>query len=89
MDLPFTRAMVNAVIDGSLTDVENRTHPVFRVAMPIACPGVPSELLNPRDLWSDGEAYDRAAAALGTRFQENFTKFGDVDPAIAAAGPLL
>ena len=89
MDLPFTRAMVNAVIDGSLTGIDTRTHPVFRVAMPVACPGVPSDLLNPRDLWPDGEAYDRAAAALGTRFHENFTKFGDVDPAIAAAGPLL
>ena len=88
MDLPYTRAMVNAVIDGSLNDVQTRIHPVFRVAMPVSCPGVPSELLNPRDLWSDAEAYDRAAVALATRFQENFTKFGDVDPAIAAAGPL-
>ena len=89
MDLPYTRAMVNAVIEGKLDGVETRVHPVFRIAMPINCPGVPSELLNPRDRWSDTAAYDSAAASLAARFKDNFTKFGDVDPAIAAAGPLV
>jgi phosphoenolpyruvate carboxykinase (ATP) len=88
MDLPNTRAMVNAAISGQLSGVETRTHPVFRVAMPTSCPGVTPELLNPRALWPDAEAYDRAAAVLAERFADNFRKFGDVDPAIAAAGPL-
>jgi phosphoenolpyruvate carboxykinase (ATP) len=89
MNLPYTRAMVNAAIDGRLSDIETRNHPVFRVAMPVSCPGVPSELLNPRGLWSDADAYDRAAIELAARFQENFARFGDVDPSIAAAGPLV
>ena len=89
MDLPYTRAMVNAAIEGSLDSVETRMHPVFRVAVPIACPGVPSELLNPRDLWSDYDAYDRAAVGLAARFDENFARFGDVDRAIAVAGPQI
>jgi phosphoenolpyruvate carboxykinase (ATP) len=87
MDLPQTRAMVNAAIDGSLKNIETRIHPVFRVAMPAACPGVPSQLLNPRDLWSNPDDYDRVAAGLAQRFHENFSRFGSVDPAIAAAGP--
>jgi phosphoenolpyruvate carboxykinase (ATP) len=87
MDLPYTRAMVNAAIEGRLNGVETQLHPVFRVAVPKSCPGVPAELLNPRGLWADKEAYDRTARDLAARFQENFRKFGNVDRSIADASP--
>ena len=87
MSLPYTRAIVNAAIGGQLDDVATVTHPVFGVAMPTSCPGVPSELLDPRSQWADKAAYDTAARDLAARFQKNFTKFGAIDPAIAGAGP--
>jgi phosphoenolpyruvate carboxykinase (ATP) len=87
MSLPLTRAMVNAAIEGRLNAVETRPHPVFQVHVPVSCPGVPAELLEPRGLWSDGAAYDAAARDLAARFVANFAKFGAVAPEIAAAGP--
>ncbi|HEX5102778.1 MAG TPA: phosphoenolpyruvate carboxykinase (ATP) [Pirellulaceae bacterium] len=87
MSLPYTRAIVNAAIAGQLDDVSTVTHPVFGVAMPTSCPGVPSELLDPRSQWADKAAYDAAARDLAGRFQKNFAKFGTIDSAIANAGP--
>jgi phosphoenolpyruvate carboxykinase (ATP) len=87
MSLPHTRAMVNAAIEGKLDGIETRQHPVFQVHVPVSCPGVPSELLDARGMWPDAAAYDLAARDLASRFVANFAKFGDVDPAIASAGP--
>ncbi|HYZ87475.1 MAG TPA: phosphoenolpyruvate carboxykinase (ATP) [Bryobacteraceae bacterium] len=87
MSLPFTRAMVNAAIEGQLDDVETRPHPVFGVHVPVSCPGVPSELLDARGMWADGAAYDEAAKSLAAKFVENFKKFGQVAEEIVAAGP--
>lgn len=87
MDLPYTRAMVNAAIEGKLDKAATQAHPVFGVEMPLSCPGVPAELLEPRGLWADPSAYDAAARDLAIRFAANFEKFGDVDPRISAAGP--
>ncbi len=87
MDLKYTRAMVNAAIEGKLNTAASEAHPVFRVLIPRECPGVPAELLDPRAQWSDKAAYDKAAADLALLFKKNFAKFGDVDPAITAAGP--
>jgi phosphoenolpyruvate carboxykinase (ATP) len=89
MDLKYTRAMVNAAIDGKLENVASEPHPFFGVLVPKECPGVPSELLDPRAQWADKSAYDIAAADLVARFQKNFAKFGGVAPEIAAAGPKL
>ncbi|MBI4892717.1 MAG: phosphoenolpyruvate carboxykinase (ATP) [Acidobacteria bacterium] len=89
MKLAYTRAMVNAAVEGELGDVPVQMDPVFRVNVPTFCPGVPNEFLNARGLWSDTAAYDRAAADLAARFRQNFEKkFGAVGADIAAAGPL-
>lgn len=87
MDLKYTRAMVNAAIEGKLDGAPAEAHPVFGVLVPKECPGVPPELLDARGQWADKAAYDAAAADLAGRFKKNFAKFGSVDPAIAAAGP--
>jgi phosphoenolpyruvate carboxykinase (ATP) len=87
MDLKFTRAMVNAAIEGKLDHVAAEPHPVFGVLVPKECPGVPSELLNPRAQWSDKAAYDASAADLAGRFKKNFARFPGADPAVSGAGP--
>lgn len=87
MNLAYTRAMVTAAITGALEEASFTPHPVFGVLVPDRCPGVPSEVLDPRNTWTDKDAYDRHARELARRFAENFTKFTDVDDAIRAAGP--
>jgi len=85
--LPYTRAMVNAAIEGKLNGVETVPHPVFQVLVPKSCPGVPEEILDARARWDDTSAYDRAASELSGRFRGNFKKLGEVSGEIAAAGP--
>jgi phosphoenolpyruvate carboxykinase (ATP) len=87
IDLAYTRAMVNAALDGRLKDVPFRLDPVFNVLVPESCPGVPSEVLNPRNTWADPRAYDDAAAQLAARFAKNFAKFTGVSEEVAAGGP--
>jgi len=87
MKLPYTRALVTAVLGGALDRVDYWTHPVFRVQVPRACPGVPMEVLDPRSTWSDPAAYDAKAAELARRFTENFKRFTAASEAIRNAGP--
>lgn len=89
MSLPYTRAMIRAAINGDLTRVDYRTDGVFGFAVPKTCPGVPEEILNPRNTWQDKKEYDRSAQKLAERFIENFGKFRNIDPNIPAAGPTL
>jgi len=86
MSLPYTRAMVNALVEGRLADVEFQIEPAFGLSIPKSCPGVPSDLLAPRNSWTDKAAYDKMAADLSARFAKNFEKF-DAPPEIKAAGP--
>jgi len=71
IDLGATRAMVDAVLGGNLDSAEVEVDPVFGLAVPRHCPGVPAALLNPRAAWKDQQAYDRAALALQQRFARN------------------
>jgi phosphoenolpyruvate carboxykinase (ATP) len=88
MSLPYTRAMVHAALDGSLTGVSTKTHPVFGLEMPTAVPDVPEEVLDPRQTWKDPVAYDAAAAELAGMFHNNFEQFAaDVDDEVRSAGP--
>ena len=87
MKLPYTRAMLNAALAGQLDNVPIETHPVFRVAVPKSCPGVPSSFLDARGMWADKTAYDRAAQDLSARFNKNFEKFADVTTEVAGAAP--
>jgi phosphoenolpyruvate carboxykinase (ATP) len=82
MSIADTRAMVNAAIEGRLKNVETVREPFFGLAIPVSVPGVPSELLDPRNAWQDKAAYDAQARRLTARFARNFEQF----EALASAG---
>jgi phosphoenolpyruvate carboxykinase (ATP) len=89
MRLPYTRAMLTAALEGQLDDVPMEPHPFFKVMVPKACPHVPPDFLDPRGMWGDKSAYDRAALDLSARFSKNFEKFSDVGPEVLEAGPVV
>jgi phosphoenolpyruvate carboxykinase (ATP) len=89
MKLPYTRAMVSAILDRGLDDVSYQRDPVFGVDVPQSCPNVPSELLDPKSTWSDPAAYDEKARDLAGRFIENFKQFETASADILDAGPKL
>jgi len=86
MKLGYTRAMITAALSGVLDEVHFKTHPIFGVAVPGAVPGVPAEILDPRNTWADKAAYDRTAADLAEKFVKNFEKYADYASASILAG---
>ncbi len=89
ISLAYTRAMVKAALEGKLDTVSYSLHRQFGLQMPDECPGVPSEILHPRNTWSNEQAYEEKAHFLAGLFRSNFKKFeAEVDPRIIAAGPL-
>ena len=86
MSLKHTRALVNAALDGQLDKVDYATEPAFGLHIPLICPGLPPEILNPRNMWSDKAAYDRQSSALTTQFEANYRQF-DAPEEIRATGP--
>ena len=88
MKLAYTRAMITAALNDELETVEYKEHPVFGVNMPLSCPGVPAELLDPRNTWEDKGAYDQKANHLARLFNENFETYASgVNEEIKAAAP--
>jgi phosphoenolpyruvate carboxykinase (ATP) len=88
MKIKYTRAMIRAILDGTLASVETTPDPVFGVGVPASCPGVPTEVLQPRNTWADPAAYDEKARDLARRFNENFTKYSEgVSEQVRAAAP--
>jgi phosphoenolpyruvate carboxykinase (ATP) len=73
---------------GTGQKIETREHPIFGIHVPRSCPGVPSEVLDPRGTWPSGEAYDAQARKLAGMFDQNFEKFSkDVAEEVRAAAP--
>ncbi len=70
MKLSLTRAMVKAALNGTLKKIETKKDPIFGVGIPISCPDVPSEILNPRNTWKDKDAYDKKAKELQGMFEK-------------------
>ena len=86
--LQYTRAMITAALNGELENVEYDEQQVFGYAMPKSCPGVPSEILNPRNTWEDKAAYDAKATNLGQQFVANFEKYAaGVTQEVLSAAP--
>jgi phosphoenolpyruvate carboxykinase (ATP) len=88
--LGYTRAMITAALEGRLANSVYETHPVFGVAFPKECPGVPAEILNPKNTWQDDAAYDEKAKFLAGLFVKNFEKYASgVNEEIKAAAPKI
>jgi phosphoenolpyruvate carboxykinase (ATP) len=82
--------MVHAAVTGALAGVPTKPHPIFGVAVPAACPGVPAEVLDPRSTWVDPQAYDEQARKLAAMFATNFQVFAaEVADDVRAAGPAV
>jgi phosphoenolpyruvate carboxykinase (ATP) len=80
--------MLTAALEGQLDDVPMEPHPFFKTMVPKTCPHVPSDFLDPRGMWGDKSAYDRAALELSARFSRNFEKFPDAGAQVLEAGPV-
>lgn len=87
--LKYTRQMVTMALAGELDNVETRIDPVFGFKVPLSCPGVPAEILDPKQTWADPEAYDRKARELAQAFQKNYSeKYADLAEEVRLAGPM-
>jgi len=90
ISISYTRAMLNAALDGSLLEVEYQKDPIFGFEVPKTCPNVPDEVLNPAESWPSEAEYMDKYRQLATRFIDNFRKFApDCPPEIGEAGPHL
>ncbi len=88
MSLKYTRAMITAAMTGKLDNVEFQTQPTFELAIPTSCEGVPSDILNPKDTWSDKAAFDDTANKLANKFVKNFEQYqSETSEAILSAAP--
>ena len=89
MKLSYTRAMITAALEGKLKNVNFESHPVFGTLMPLSCPEVPSEILNPRNTWANKTAYDKKSRELATEFIQNFEKYAEgVNEEVLKAAPI-
>jgi len=90
MKIAYTRAMIRAILSGSLAQTATTPDPIFGVNIPVSCPDVPDEVLQPRNTWEDKEAYDRQAKDLARRFNDNFKKYeAGVSEAVRAVAPKI
>jgi len=73
--LRYTRSLITAALNGNFSEIDYEQHPVFGIEMPTQCADVPTELLNPRNAWSNKEAYDHKANQLAEAFVKNFNQY--------------
>lgn len=90
ISIRYTRAMLNAALDGKLNEVEYVIDPIFGFAVPKTCPDVPDSVLDPASSWVNRDAYMQRYRGLASRFIDNFKKFETGTPAeILSAGPKI
>jgi phosphoenolpyruvate carboxykinase (ATP) len=90
ISIRYTRALLNAALNGSLDAVEYYSDPVFQFQIPKSSPGVPDEILNPASSWPSAEDFMKRYKGLASRFIDNFKKFEDAaPPEVKTAGPKL
>ena len=86
-----TRAIIDAILDGSIESAETKDIPIFDLAVPTALPNVDDSILDPRDTYSDVAQWEEKARDLAKRFVDNFERYTDTEEgkALVAAGPAL
>ena len=89
IQLGLTRAMLRAALNGELVGIPMKEDPMFVLAVPAACPGVPAALLQPRQTWKNPAEYDQSARHLAALFRANFQKFAaGTSEEVRRAGPV-
>ncbi len=90
MSIKYTRALLNAALNGNLNSVDYVNDPIFGLDIPTSCPGVPEDILNPKNTWDDKDAYDQKAKQLAANFIENFKQYEEfVSPEVIGSGPKI
>lgn len=84
--LEYTRALVNAALSGNLNAVAFSPDPILGMEIPSNCPGIPDEILRPRDTWAEASDYDKQATALTDMFKDNFRQFSKSNGTFVSAG---
>ncbi|MDQ3395858.1 MAG: phosphoenolpyruvate carboxykinase (ATP), partial [Bacteroidota bacterium] len=87
--LAYTRAMITAALNNKLDAVDFKEHSIFKVQMPMFCPGVPENILDPQNTWPDKESYSAKALQLAAHFINNFKKYSEYADQILAGGPQI
>lgn len=87
ISIKHSRAMVTAALTGALNIVKYRHDDLFNLDVPVECPNVPPEVLDPKETWQEKDTYDLSAKKLAQMFVDNFKKFKDVSPQVVQAGP--
>ncbi|MCB0060723.1 MAG: phosphoenolpyruvate carboxykinase (ATP) [Caldilineaceae bacterium] len=88
--LRYTRAIIDAIHNGSLDNTVMVADPIFNLSVPVSCSHVPDKILSPRSTWADEDAYDEQARKLAQLFIKNFEKYREgSSEAILNAGPHL
>lgn len=88
--LKYTRAMITSILEGELKNVDYQIHPIFGLSMPISCPNVPTEILDPMNTWENKSAYISKSIQLAHSFHLNFEKFAnEASEEIINGGPLI
>lgn len=88
INIRYTRSMVQAALNGTLAAREKRTDPIFNLQVPLSCPSVPDEVLDPRSTWNEEAAYEAQAQKLAQMFVDNFARFeGRIEAGVVSSGP--
>jgi phosphoenolpyruvate carboxykinase (ATP) len=89
IDLPTTRKIIDAILDSSIENCEMVTDPLFGLRSPLCLADIGPEVLQPRQSWSDADAYDQSARQLAAMFQENYQQYCHGDYDYSKYGPQL
>jgi phosphoenolpyruvate carboxykinase (ATP) len=88
ISIRHTRALLNAALEGKLEKVKYRKDKLFGFDVPLTCPDVPADVLDPAESWGSKDEYWKKYDALAARYIENFKLFADgCSPEVVAAGP--
>ena len=86
--LDYNRISIDRAFDGTLEKVEYVHDDLFNLDVPTSCPGIPDDMVIPRNCWEDKGAYDTAAKKLAGMFRENFEKkYSHLPDSVRLAGP--